>query len=94
MAVGKMLNDNLGVLLTMAIAAIVGQSIISYANAGLLNNRLENIEAFAQQQRQINDASVKISESVAVMATRMNYFEKDLDRVFANMPATSGSSKN
>lgn len=92
--IGKWLNDNLGGLIAAGVIAVVAQSIIGYAHALRTDDRLLNFERFAQQQQAINEANIKISEHVAVMATRVNYMERDIDRVFANMPATTGNSKN
>jgi hypothetical protein len=87
MSIVKALNENLGVLIAAGIIALATNSILGYANDARIEQRMVAVEQFAAQQRIINDTQIKISESVAVMAARMNYVEKDLDRVFANTPA-------
>lgn len=89
------LNDNVGPLMATAVIAIAGQSIVSYGNDERVDEQILNLQDFARQQRQLNEASIKISESVAVMAVRMNHVEQDIDRIYVNLPATNtGSTKN
>lgn len=94
MMIRKWFNDNMGAMIATGVIAIVCQSIFSYAHALRTDDKLLSFEKFAQQQQAMNDAQIRISESVAVLASRMTYFEKDLDRVFANMPAATGGEKN
>lgn len=94
MSVRNWLNDNTGPLMAAAVLAIATQSIVSYGNSERVDEQILNLQDFARQQRQLNESSIKISESVAVLATRMNHIEVDIDRVFANMPATTQNKPN
>jgi hypothetical protein len=83
MNVAKTLNENLGVLITLAIISLVTHSIVSFATDARVDERLDTAEAFMLQQHQINAASIKISENMAVLAERQTWMQKEIDRIAA-----------